>query len=136
LQRARARASVVLALLTLVLALAPASPAVAAGFEGAGALNNLTEGSSEEAEAPTKAASKGTATENSGKSSTVVTFVIVLGGVLLAGIAFVIMRDARKWAPTGDAELVEGGPAGHSPAAMQKRRAKAKAARRQRKRNR
>jgi len=54
--------------------------------------------------------------------------------VLLLGIAFLIVRDARRVAPASD-EMQTGGS--RDPAArLRKRRAQAKAARRQRKRNR
>ncbi len=61
---------------------------------------------------------------------------VVIGALLLMGIAFVIVRDARRVAPATEGELVEGSTPRHSEAALRKRRAKAKAARRQRKRNR
>ena len=51
-------------------------------------------------------------------------------------IAVVIVRDARRVAPAGDPESVERGLARDSAARLRKRRAKAKAARQQRKRNR
>ncbi|HTW43860.1 MAG TPA: hypothetical protein VMD79_16250 [Solirubrobacteraceae bacterium] len=135
---ARAGATLALALALLALTLAPASPAAAAGFEGTGALGNLTEGAPEEPSTSTAAkgaagAETETTTHNSGS---VVAVVIAIGAALLAGVAFVIVRDARRWAPAADGELVEGGGARHSPAVMRKRRAKAKAARKQRKRNR
>ncbi len=54
---------------------------------------------------------------------------------MLAGIAFLILRDARGVTPAGD--LLGGGATREARAAqMRKRRAKAKAAKRQRKRNR
>jgi hypothetical protein len=56
--------------------------------------------------------------------------------VLLIGIAFVIVRDARRVASVGDGNLASGGAARDSAARLRQRRAKAKAARRQRKRNR
>ena len=68
-------------------------------------------------------------------SSSAVIFALVLGGLLLAGIAYMIVRDARGVAPVGEGG-VNGRSAGDSAAAMRRRRAKAKAARRQRKRNR
>ena len=56
--------------------------------------------------------------------------------LLLVGIVFVIMRDARKVAPATTGELLDGASSRRSEAAMRRRRAKAKAARQQRKRNR
>jgi hypothetical protein len=61
--------------------------------------------------------------------------IFIVGAVLLGGIAFFIVRDARSVAPVGDA-LAAGGSAQDRAARLRKRRAKAKAARRQRKRNR
>jgi hypothetical protein len=62
---------------------------------------------------------------------------LVAAGALIAGIAFVIMRDARRVAPVSDGQVTGMGRSGRDPATtMRKRRAKAKAARRQRKRNR
>jgi len=55
--------------------------------------------------------------------------------LLLVGIAFLIVRDARSVAPAGDAPLGTGGSRRDTAAMMRKRRAKAKAARRQRKQN-
>lgn len=136
--RAAARAGAALAFALAAFALAPAPLALAAAsFESGGALGNLTEGASEEqTTTPAKAANTGSSEETTHNSSSTVAIVIAIGAVLLAGVAFVIIRDARRWAPAGDAELVEAGGSRHSPAALQRRRAKAKAARKQRKRNR
>lgn len=56
--------------------------------------------------------------------------------VLLLGIAFVIVRDARSAAPVTEGALSSGGGSRNAEARLRKRRAQAKAARRQRKRNR
>ena len=56
--------------------------------------------------------------------------------LLLAGIAFVIVRDARRFAPANDADVIEARSAHDTAVRLRKRRAKAKAARQQRKRNR
>ena len=55
---------------------------------------------------------------------------------LLVAIAYVIVRDARRMAPAGDPQVAEARSAHDSAATLRKRRAKAKAARQQRKRNR
>ncbi len=120
----------------LALAVAPAWAAGAPSLEGSGALGNLTEGSPEtETETATTAAK---ATGESEPHNSHTTILVVLGAavVLLSGVAFVIVRDARRVAPAGDGELVEGSTPRHTEAALRRRRAKAKAARRQRKRNR
>ena len=121
-------------LAALALASMPAG-ALAAGLGGNG-LNELTEGSPETETTNTATAS--TSTETSTKnSSTVITVAIAAGVVLLMAVAFVIVRDARRVAPATDSgELVQGSSPRHSEAALRKRRAKAKEARRQRKRNR
>jgi len=114
--------------LAVALAAAPVSAAVAAGFSEGGALGKLTEG--QETETSTKSSESGT-------SSTVLIVVVGAAAVLLAGVAFVIIRDARRVAPATDVDFAQGGAsARHTEAAMRRRRAKAKAARRQRKRNR
>ena len=56
--------------------------------------------------------------------------------VLLAGIGFLIARDARRVAPAGDIQLNEERASRDSAVRVRRRRARAKAARRQRKRNR
>ena len=63
---------------------------------------------------------------------------LVAAVVLLSGIAFVIVRDARRVAPATEADLLDAEARSNHNAgrALRKRRAKAKAARQQRKRNR
>ncbi len=123
----------------LALAVAPTWAAGAASLGGS-ALNNLTKGSSETETASTAstATTATTSTTESEPHNSHTTVLIVLGAavLLLMGVAFVIIRDARRVAPAGDGELVEGSTSRHSEAALRRRRAKAKAARRQRKRNR
>jgi len=65
-----------------------------------------------------------------------VVIALVAAVALLIAIASVIVRDARKVAPAGDPQIAEARSAHDSAATLRKRRAKAKAARRQRKRNR
>jgi len=138
----RAGALLVLAVLALMQLAIPAPLALAAGFGGGGALNQLTEGSPEQSETPAASTGESSTTaststsESNGKSSTVVTVLIALGAVLLGTVAFVIVRDARKWVPVGDVELLEGSSKRKSQVTLERRRAKAKAARKQRKRNR
>jgi hypothetical protein len=67
-------------------------------------------------------------------SSTVAILGVAAIVVLLGGIAFVIVRDARSVAPAVDGPVE--GTVRKSEAALRKRRAKARAARAQRKRNR
>lgn len=78
--------------------------------------------------------SSSTATDG-GISSGVLVLVLGAGALLIAGIAWFIVRDARAAAPVG--EGVRAGRASKpSPARARRDRARAKEARRQRKRNR
>jgi beta-lactamase regulating signal transducer with metallopeptidase domain len=122
------------AVLTLSLAIASAPAAIAATSLGGGsALSELTEG---QTTAPTQTTATTSATEATTNSKTVIILALVAAIALLIGIAFVIVRDARRVAPVTEAQLGEGGSARDSAAKLQRRRAKAKAARRHRKRNR
>jgi hypothetical protein len=80
----------------------------------------------------TTTATTATQESSSGTSSSLI-IALVLGVLLLGGIAFVIVRDARSVAP-----VVEGATGGtrNPEGRLRKRRAQAKAARRQRKRHR
>jgi len=115
-------------------ALAPAALATSLG--GSGALSELTKGSESEETTPTQTTATSATTETTNSSSGGV--LVIAGGaalLLLGGIAFLIMRDARRVAPAGDGLLGKGGSGHDTAAMMRKRRAKAKAARRQRKQN-
>ncbi len=129
--RALACALCASALLALSGAIAPA--ALAVGLGSGGALSELTEGGSSESTETTTTSSTSSGEPHNSKS------LLLLGGgaavLLLMTVAFVIVRDARRVAPVGDGEMVDATPQ-RSEVAMRKRRAKAKAARKQRKRNR
>src|SRR3954469_11270316 len=74
------------------------------------------------------------ADDDSGLSGPAKAAIVAVGALLLVGIAWMIVRDARTRAPV---EEVERGPKGTvSPQRHARARAKAKAARAQRKRNR
>jgi hypothetical protein len=114
---------------------AGATASFAASLGGGSALSELTEGGTgETTETATTSSTASTTTEPHNSKS-----LLLLGGgaavVLLMTVAFVIVRDARRVAPVGDGEIVDASPR-RSEAAMRRRRAKAKAARQQRKRNR
>ena len=115
-----------------------ARTALAAGTEGS-SLQQLAE---EEAlaekskTATTATTSSSTSTEGTGNSHTVLVLAMVAAVVLLSGIAFVIVRDARRVAPATEADITEPRSSRDTAAMLRKRRAKAKAARQQRKRNR
>jgi hypothetical protein len=109
----------------------PATSLAAVG--GSGAFSELTEGQTETETTPTTTTA--TTTETSSNTGSVL---VIAGGaalLLLGAIAFLIMRDARRVAPAGDGLLGKGGSGHDTAAMMRKRRAKAKAARRQRKQN-
>lgn len=109
----------------------------AAGSAGLGessALSNLTSGGGEE-EASIPATSTASSSTSGGVSTSVLLPIFIVGAVLLGGIAFFIVRDARGVAPVVDG-LGNAGSAQERASRLRKRRAKAKAARRQRKRNR
>lgn len=115
---------------------APGTGSTSASGGGLGAsesLSNLTNGGGEE-EAATPATAT-TTSSSSGLSTGVLIPIFVAGALLLGGIAFFIVRDARSVAPAGDG-FGSAGSSQDQAARLRKRRAKAKAARRQRKRNR
>jgi beta-lactamase regulating signal transducer with metallopeptidase domain len=124
-------------LLTLALCAFVSPAALAATSTGGNAFNELTEGRSEATTTTTASrASHGSTSETATNSQTVIILALVAAVLLLVGIAFVIARDARKVAPAGDPELTAGVGSRDWAARQRKRRAKAKAARQQRKRNR
>jgi len=122
-------------LLVLTLACVSAPVAFGASANESKAFNELTGGSGEAETTSTATTSTSSNTSVSNSQGTV----LLAGGaavVLLAGIAFVIVRDARRAAPAGGGDLVDGRPASDPAVKLRKRRAKAKAARKQRKRTR
>ena len=96
--------------------------------------SNLT-GKSGEEETPTQTTATTSSSSSSGLSTSVLVPIFVVGALLLAGIAFFIVRDARNVAPAGDG-LGSADSSRDQAARLRKRRAKAKAARRQCKRDR
>jgi len=133
----RRNATLIAALLATVLlaGMAFSAPyALAAGTEGQ-ALQELTEGQPETTTTNTTATTA-TTTESTGNSHTTILLAALAAVVLLSAIGFVIARDARRVAPATDADLAEARSGRDSAVTLRKRRAKAKAARQQRKRNR
>ena len=108
--------------------------ALAAAPEGQ-ALQELTEGG-QEATPTTTSTTATTSTEPTGNSHTTILLAALAAIVLLCAIGFVIARDARRVAPATDAELADARSSRDPAVALRRRRAKAKAARQQRKRNR
>lgn len=106
------------------------------GGLGGSTSSNLAQKAEAEAETEEEPATKTTATtstEAGGISTGVLIPIFIAGALLLGGIAFLIVRDARSVAPVADGL---GASAQDRAARQRKRRAKAKAARKQRKRNR
>jgi hypothetical protein len=110
-----------------------AAAAELSGGEGLVERANKAEQEETSSTATTTGATHETESSSSSGSGTVLILSLVAGGLLLGGIAFVIVRDARTAAP-----VVEGATSGsrNSQTRMRKRRAKARAAKQQRKRNR
>ena len=106
------------------------------GLSSSESFSKLTEGGGEE-EATTAQIPVTTATATSGGVPTSVLIpIFIVGALLLGGIAFFIVRDARGVAPAGDGLGANASAAQERAVRHRKRRAKAKAARQQRKRNR
>jgi hypothetical protein len=120
--------------LVLPLSLLCAPAAIAAGVSEGNSFNELTKNQPETTATATSTQSGGTSSYSN--SSTLLFAGGAVAVVLLAGIAFIIVRDARRVAPAGDADLIDARSRSDSAARVRRRRAQAKAARRQRKRNR
>lgn len=115
--------------------------ALAANAASGNAFSELTEGGQQASTATTPTTPKtvstaSTTTTSNTNTSGVLLLGLIAAGALITGIAFMILRDARRVAPVPDGQMAAGRPARDVAAMMRKRRAKAKAARRQRKRNR
>ena len=132
------RARVCVAALAGLLALSVAVPGSAlAVLESGGSLQQRVESEPETTSTPTSATqTSSTSSSTSGSSHTTILLAMGAAVLLLSGIAFVIVRDARRVAPATEAELDGGRGTRDTAVMMRKRRAKAKAARQQRKRNR
>ncbi len=135
----RTRASCLFACAVLLLAFTGAAAPVAFGAGAAGsegAFNELSKAAENENTQTQKTETGATTTEATSNSKKTVIIIVIAAVALLVAIAYVIVRDARKTAPAGDPQLAEARSAHDSAEALRKRRAKAKAARQQRKRNR
>jgi hypothetical protein len=135
----RSRLSPTLALLGLALLLALATPRAARGevsnpFSGV----NPAQAEAEEAAAARKAAQKSSEapSASSSSNSTLLIIAVVVAGILIAGIGYMIFRDSRRLAPVAEGGSGSRGTVPSIATRRQKRRAQAKHARRQRKRNR
>jgi hypothetical protein len=136
--RGRAVSLGVGALLALALIGVAAPTAMSTPIEGGNSFQELRQQAQQET-TPTQTTASTATTESSsssGSDSTTLVLGVVAAAVLIGGIAFAIVRDARRVAPAGDGRLAEARSARDTAAMLRRRRAKAKAARRQRKRNR
>ena len=126
------------AALLLVLSLCLGALSVPAGawadeLEGHNSFNELSEKAQQQETTPAETTPAKTSESESHTSSKTVLIALGAAGLVLGGIAFVIVRDARRVAPAG-AEDVGEGRRGQDPAVRRRnRRAKARAARAQRK---
>lgn len=128
------RVASLLACLGMALTLALGGPALAGAevsdpFSGVPNPSTATTATTTAAVAPESEANSSFSLSNAG-----VLIAIIFGAALLAGIAYMIVRDARSVAPVGEGG-VAGRSAGDPGATLRKRRAKAKAGRQSRKRN-
>jgi hypothetical protein len=128
------RLSSLLACLCMIGALALAVPGLASA-EVSDPFNGTSNPSTTET-ATTPTTSTTTASTSTSIPGSILILALVAGGILIGGIAYLILRDARSVAPVGDGVAVEGASRAATAARQRKRRAKAKEARRQRKRNR
>jgi hypothetical protein len=125
----------------LVLLSATVGAAAALGaesVEGGGAFSELNQRAQESSTETTTTATTATVASTSEPKTNDGTLLIILGVavVLLSGIGFVIVRDARRVAPATDANMLERNVSADRAIRQKKRREKAKAARKQRKRTR
>ena len=123
-------------LLAAVLACVAIAAPSALAVEGS-SLQQLAEqeSSSEPSTTSSTSSTSTTSSSEAHNSHTLILFAMGAAVVLLSGIAFVIVRDARRVAPAADGQITEARSSRDAAVLMRKRRAKAKAARQQRKRN-
>jgi hypothetical protein len=134
--RLRARACVLAVSVVFSGGAAIAPVAIAANVEGGNSFSELSRKAQEE-EATTSTATTTATTQTEAKNSNTTLFIgIGAAIVLLVAIAAVIVRDARRVAPAGALEMAEASSARDPAVRRRNRRAKAKAARAQRKKNR
>jgi hypothetical protein len=114
----------------------PGTPKATPEGSNGSAFSELSQGGGQETTPTTQTETNAPATTSTSNSKKTVLIIIGVAVVLLSGIGYVIVRDARRMAPAGDPQVAEARTARDSAATLRKRRAKAKAARRQRKRNR
>lgn len=112
------------------------SVASASSVEGGNSFNELSQKAQSEEQTTSTATTTETGTTAETKNSQTTIFIAVgVALVLLVGIAYVIVRDARRVAPATDPAEIEARAVRDNAVQMRARRAKAKAARQQRKKN-
>jgi len=133
--RSRPLAALVVALALLCVG---APNALAVGSLGGSSLSQEAEQELPKSSSESESANKETKEAETSNSNSTLLIGIIVAVVLLAGIGMVIVRDARRRAPVTDAELDAAvARSSHDNAEhLRRRRAKAKAAKKQRKRNR
>jgi ABC-type Fe3+ transport system permease subunit len=126
------------AVLMLVVPTIGVSIASATSIEGGNSFNELAQKAQAEEQTTSTATTTTGETESTTEtknSQTTIFIAVGLALVLLVGIAYVIVRDARRVAPATDPAEVEARAVRDNAVQMRARRAKAKAARQQRKKN-
>ncbi len=133
----RARACLLLALAVFAGGSVGVPVAAGEGIEGGNSFNELSKKAQEEENTETTATTT-TGAESEAHNSNKTIFIGAGAAVLLLlAIAYVIVKDARRVAPAGAEEMGEGGRKGYDRTVQhRRRRAKAKAAKAQRKKNR
>ncbi|MGA7706081.1 MAG: hypothetical protein WB998_14450, partial [Solirubrobacteraceae bacterium] len=81
---------------------ASGSTASGEGLGASGALSNLTNGGEEEATTPTTSSTSSNTSSSTAVSGSILLPIFIVGAILLGGIAFFIVRDARSVAPVAD----------------------------------
>jgi len=132
-----AGACALVVLLAIFLAGMSSTALAVSSVEGGSAFNELSQKAQEqEATTSTETTSSTGTTKATTNSKTTILSAMGAAILLLSGIAYVIVRDARRRAPADDPGDIEARANRDLALAQRKRRQKAKAARRQRKRNR
>jgi len=114
----------------------PGAPKATPEGANGSAFSELSKGAQQETTPTETTETNGTTTSPTTNSKKTVIIIVIAAIALLVAIGYVIVRDARRMAPAADPQVAEARSAHDSAATLRKRRAKAKAARQQRKRNR
>jgi hypothetical protein len=132
----RARRSLLCLLLLGAVTAAGATPALSANLTGGNSFSELTSGAAESQTPTTSTTAATRSSTETGNSQSLILIAAAAAILLLSAIAFVIVRDARRMAPATDVDVLDARSGHEAAVRLRKRRAKAKAARKQRKRTR